>query len=83
MSGIYYEIEVLPEWLQPLSKISPATYTLKSIRAGMLDNASIQSQTGNLLMLLIIGIVLIPVGFFVFHQAERYAKRVDRLKRSG
>lgn len=83
VSGIYYEIEVLPEWLQPLSQISPATYTLKSIRAAMLDNASIHSQAGNLLLLLVLGIILIPVGFCVFHFAERYAKRVGRLKRSG
>ncbi len=83
ISGIYYEIEVLPEWLQPLSKISPATYTLRSIRAAMLENASVESQAGNLLLLLVIGIVLIPLGFWVFHLAERYAKRVGRLKRSG
>ncbi len=83
VSGIYYEIDVLPEWLQPLSYISPATYTLKSIRAAMLENASIQSQADNLILLLVIGIVLIPVGFYIFHLAERYAKRVGRLKRSG
>lgn len=83
ISGIYYDIQVLPEWLQPFSKISPATYTLRSIRAAMLENASVESQAGNLLLLLIIGIVLIPLGFWVFHLAERYAKRVGRLKRSG
>ena len=83
ISGIYYDISVLPEWLQPFSKISPATYTLRSIRAAMLENASVQSQAGNLLLLLVIGIVLIPLGFWVFHLAEKYAKRVGRLKRSG
>ncbi len=83
ISGIYYDISVLPEWLQPFSKISPATYTLGSIRAAMLENASVESQAGNLLLLLVIGIVLIPLGFWVFYLAERYAKRVGRLKRSG
>src|SRR4029453_16634918 len=28
VSGVYYPIEVLPKWLQPLSALSPATYTL-------------------------------------------------------
>ena len=74
VSGVYYEIEVLPEWLQPISKISPATYTLKSIRAAMLDNASIESQIGNLSLLFIIGVLLIPIGFWVFHLGEKYAK---------
>ncbi len=83
VSGIYYEIEVLPAWLQPISKISPATYTLKSTRAAILDNASIESQLGNLFFLLVIGILLIPLGFWVFHLGEKYAKRVGRLKRSG
>ena len=83
VSGIYYEIEVLPVWLQPISKISPATYTLGSIRAAMLENASVESQLGNLFLLLIIGVLLIPLGFWVFHLGENYAKRVGRLKRSG
>ena len=83
VSGIYYEIDVLPVWLQPLSKISPATYTLRSIRAAILENASIESQLWNLSLLFITGILLIPIGFWVFHLGERYAKRVGRLKRSG
>ncbi len=83
VSGIYYEIEVLPEWLQPISKISPATYTLRSIRAAILDNASVESQMGNLLLLFVIGVLLIPFGFWIFHLGEKYAKRVGRLKRSG
>src|SRR5499426_1386643 len=32
VSGVYYPVEVLPKWLQPLSAISPATYTLSSWR---------------------------------------------------
>ena len=83
VSGIYYEIDVLPNWLQPLSKISPATYTLRSIRAAMLDNASVADQLPNLSLLLSIGIVTIPLGFYIFHLGEKYAKRVGRLKRSG
>ena len=83
VSGVYYEIDVLPSWLQTLSAISPATYTLKSIRAAMLDNASVASQMHNLILLLIIGIITIPVGFWIFHLGEKYAKRVGRLKRSG
>src|SRR5205823_14796642 len=32
VSGVYYDIEVLPHWMQPLSAISPATYTLSACR---------------------------------------------------
>jgi ABC-2 type transport system permease protein len=83
ISGVYYEVEVLPEWIQPLSRISPATYTLRSIRAAMLENASIADQASNLTLLLIIGIITIPLGFWTFHLGEQYAKRAGRLKRSG
>jgi len=32
VSGVYYPVEVLPDWLQPLSALSPATYTLSACR---------------------------------------------------
>ena len=34
VSGVYYSIEVLPGWMQVLSKLSPATYVLDGVRAG-------------------------------------------------
>jgi ABC-2 type transport system permease protein len=34
------------------------------------------------LQLLNMGVVFIPVGVFVFGQAERYAKRTGKLKRN-
>ncbi len=33
--------------------------------------------------LLITGVISIPVGIFIFRQAERYAKRTGKLKRNG
>ena len=33
VSGVYYPVSVLPEWMQWLAKISPATYALRGIRA--------------------------------------------------
>ena len=37
VSGVYYPVAVLPEWMQALSKLSPATYVLDGVRAAMLD----------------------------------------------
>ena len=34
VSGVYYSIEVLPGWMQVLSRFSPATYALDGVRAG-------------------------------------------------
>lgn len=83
VSGIYYEIEVLPVWLQPLSRISPATYTLRAIRAALLGGATLGELFPTILLLLAAGAVLIPLGLFIFHRAEIYAKKTGKLKRSG
>lgn len=83
VSGVYYEIEVLPAWLRPLSRISPATYTLRSIRRALLHGDSLADLWQTIVLLLLIGALLIPVGLFVFHQAEMYAKKTGKLKRSG
>ena len=32
VSGVYYPVEVLPDWMQWISKISPATYALRGNR---------------------------------------------------
>jgi len=83
VSGVYYDVSVLPDWLRPLSVVSPGTYALRSIRAALLDNASIARVQGDLVLLVLIGVVLVPLGLWVFHVAEVYAKRTGRLKRSG
>lgn len=83
VSGVYYEVDVLPGWLRPLSVISPATYTLRAIRAALLEGASFKELAPTILLLAAIGVVLIPAGFAIFSLAERWAKRTGKLKRSG
>lgn len=83
ISGIYYDVSVLPNWLRPFSMISPGTYTLRAIRRALLENASIADLWGDILILLIIGMLLIPTGMWTFSVAERYAKKTGKLKRSG
>jgi len=83
VSGVYFPVAVLPEWLQPLARLSPATYVLEGMRAALLDGASTGSLLGHLSRLVLIGVIAIPVGLAIFRQAERYAKRTGKLKRSG
>ena len=85
VSGVYYPIEVLPGWMQPLARISPATYVLEGLRAGMLNNRSVWSVEiwNDTWPLIITGVVSIPLGIYIFGVAERYAKRTGRLKRNG
>jgi ABC-2 type transport system permease protein len=83
VSGVYYPVSVMPEWMQRLSTISPATYALRGIRAAVLNGASLRAVTSDLWPLLALGVVSIPLGLAVFGVGERYAKRHGKLKRSG
>jgi ABC-2 type transport system permease protein len=83
VSGVYYPVSVLPQWMQWLSVISPATYTLEGARHAIIDGASVSEVWGDIWPLLLIGAIAIPVGLLVFRRGEQYAKRHGRLKRSG
>ena len=83
VSGVYYPVDVLPGWMQALSHISPATYVLDAMRASILDGTSTVDLLPKMVPMLIIGLITIPLGMFVFGYFERYAKRTGRLKRSG
>jgi ABC-2 type transport system permease protein len=94
VSGVYYPVEVLPAWLQRISALSPATYTLAACRklVGVGDSATtpqrlagapLSAATFELAVLLVMGVVLVPLGLWVFGRVERWAKYTGRLKRTG
>ena len=83
VSGVYYPISVLPDWMEPLATISPATYVLQGMRATLLEGTPTLALGPTILPILVLGVLSIPIGIAVFGWAERYAKRTGRLKRSG
>lgn len=83
ISGIYYPVEVLPIWIQKIAVFSPATYVLKGMREAILNGVATGELIPYVLPLILIGLVTIPLGLFIFGITERYAKRTGRLKRSG
>jgi len=82
-SGVYYEIDVLPAWMQTIAKFSPATYALRGMRASILEGQSFSSQWNNIWPLILMGVILLPTGLKVFSIMENWAKRKGVLKRSG
>jgi ABC-2 type transport system permease protein len=62
---------------------SPGTYVLEGIRGGLIDGLPVTDLLENVWPLVIMGVVLIPLGVYVFGLAERYAKRTGKLKRVG
>jgi ABC-2 type transport system permease protein len=83
VSGVYYPIEVLPQWLQFFAKLSPATYVLDGSREALLNGAPTANLLGYVWPLLLMGAIAIPLGLRVFHWAEHYAKRTGKLHRNG
>jgi ABC-2 type transport system permease protein len=83
VSGVYYSVDVLPGWMQVISRLSPATYVLDGVRKGLIDGAPITALSHDVWPLVVMGIVLIPFGLWAFGRAERYAKRTGKLKRVG
>jgi ABC-2 type transport system permease protein len=94
VSGVYYPVDVLPRWLQPLSALSPATYTLSACRKlvgignsasapGNLMGAPLSAVMRELIILALMGAVLMPLGLWVFGRIETWAKRTGKLKRTG
>jgi ABC-2 type transport system permease protein len=83
VSGVYYSVEILPGWMQVLSRLSPATYVLDGVRGALIDGKPLTALAHDIWPLIVMGIVLIPFGLWAFGRAERYAKRTGKLKRVG
>ncbi len=83
VSGVYYSVDVLPEWMQVLSRLSPATYVLDGVRAGLVHGTPVTELLHDVWPLIVMGFVFIPFGLWAFGRAERYAKRTGKLKRVG
>jgi ABC-2 type transport system permease protein len=81
VSGVYYPVSVMPDWMQAIAMISPATYALRGDRAAIVDGAGL--AWANVWPLLLIAVVAMPLGLAIFRVGERYAKKHGKLKRSG
>jgi ABC-2 type transport system permease protein len=83
VSGVYYPVNVLPGWMQAIATVSPVTYALEGSRAALLEGAGAAQLWEKIWPLIIMGAIFVPLGLWVFHIGESYAKRTGKLKRSG
>jgi ABC-2 type transport system permease protein len=81
VSGVYYPVSVMPDWMQQVAKLSPATYAIRGCRASIVDGTPL--LWANVWPLIVIAVVAIPLGLAIFRRGERYAKKHGKLKRSG
>jgi ABC-2 type transport system permease protein len=83
ISGVYYPISVLPGPLHLAGMLSPLTYTLDGVRQALLHGMSLAGALPDVAILLLMGVILVPASVWCFGRAERRAKRLGLLKRSG
>jgi ABC-2 type transport system permease protein len=79
LGGVYYPAKVVPAWLQHISGFIPLTYGLRALRKVMLEGASLRTVGGDVAMLLLMTVVLLFVGLWVFKSAMSYARRIGSL----
>ncbi len=80
VSGVYYPISVLPEWLQVIAYALPAAYVFEGMRAVLLDGTFRWDYLWNAVAL---NIVYLALGVFVFRSAIRYARNHGMLLHMG
>jgi ABC-2 type transport system permease protein len=79
LGNVFIPIQQLPEWIQPVSKILPATWSMKVVRGSLLQGQSFTDLRGDLMVLALLTLILLPAGLICSRFAIRRAKRAGTL----
>jgi ABC-2 type transport system permease protein len=71
LGGVFYPIEVLPSFLQHLSRLLPITHALEGMRAVLLGGADISEIAPQLYALGIFASIVLPLSLLAFSEALR------------
>ncbi len=74
VSGTYFPIEILPNYIRTISYFIPVTYSLRGLRGAILNGYSIVQIFPDILALCGFFIVLFPLGIFIFRMAIKNVK---------
>lgn len=83
VSGVYFPLDILPEWARTISYLLPQTYAYDAARTVLLSGASIVDPlvVNDLLMLVLFSFVAVPIGIFFFKWSFRKAEKDGTLSR--
>jgi ABC-2 type transport system permease protein len=62
LGGVFYPVEVLPEWLRWVGQALPLTHALELLRRSLLLGESLAQLWGHLLALTLLSVVLLPMS---------------------
>jgi ABC-2 type transport system permease protein len=83
VSGVYFPLEVLPEWGRAIGYLLPQTYAYDAARMALLSGASISNPlvVNDLTKLIISALITVPIGIFLFRRSLKKAEKDGTLSR--
>jgi ABC-2 type transport system permease protein len=79
LCGIYYPISTLPDWLQPVSWILPASHVFEGMRAILMEH---RVRLDHLLYALLLNVIYLGLGISLFLAAVHQARERGTLLQS-
>ena len=75
LGTVFFPVEMLPEWVQPASEYLPITWSLRIVRGSLLQGKTFVDLGGELAVLAVLTLILLPGGLYASRFAIRRAKR--------
>jgi ABC-2 type transport system permease protein len=76
VSGAFFPVEVLPEWLQVIGRVMPTSFAFNGLRNALFEGSD---WVGNALALLVFAGIGFPVAVWLLSTALAHAKRMGTL----
>ncbi len=77
--GIYVPVEILPEYMRPISKILPLTYSFNAVRASLITGESMLAYWKDSLALFGFCIFMVFTGYMMFNWLVNRARRLGSI----
>lgn len=74
LAGAFFPIAVMPDWMQQLSRLVPATYGLRGIRELLLADGDLTSVSVDIVVLVAFNVMLLPAAVWTLSRALRTAR---------
>jgi len=79
LSGVYYPVSILPQWMQGLAQLLPLTHATRAVRIIWLQDGGLMDLLPSLAWLAAFALVFIPLGMTTFRKALGVARRQGSL----
>ncbi len=74
LGGVYYPVDVLPDWLRVLGQLLPLTHALELLRRSLLNGEGLNELWKELLALIVLTAVLLPLGLLACSKSIHIAR---------